>query len=247
MTINRPYFRICRPDTWANYDLPNQAYYPLDKRYAPDRTNLVRAYHLLEQDLIKILEYVEPADANLGTYSHQLYALLLRACTEFESNARAILQANGYSSTRNWTLLDYFKINSATRLSEYALTIPMWDGVAGTVKPFETWSGGSHSLPWYQAYNAVKHDRSGSFTEASLDNVMKAVAAVFATLFSQFHIFAFDPHREVNSYSQEKTVYTHGNCIWTIEAPSLWTPAECYEIDWAVLKGTPDPFDKFSF
>src|SRR3990167_10206729 len=96
MTISRPYFRICRPDTWGNYDLPNEAYYPLDSRYASDRTNLVRAYHLLEQDLIRIFEYVEPTDANLQTYSHQLYALLLRACTEFESNARAILQANGY-------------------------------------------------------------------------------------------------------------------------------------------------------
>ena len=247
MTINRPYFRIYRPDIGGNYLLAGDSSYPLDQRYASDRTNFVRAYHLLEQDLVRIFEYVEPADANLDTYSHQLYALLLRACTEFESNARAILQSNGYSRSGNWTLTDYYKINSATRLSEYTLTLPMWDGAAGTVKPFDTWNGGSHSLPWYQAYNAVKHDRSGNFPSASLQNVMKAVAAVFATLFSQFHIFAFDPHRVVNSCTQGGHVYSHDKCIWTIEAASLWTPAECYEIDWPKLKGTPSPFDQFSF
>lgn len=247
MTIKRPYFRICRPDNWGNYDLPNEAYYPLDLRYASDRTNFVRAYHLLEQDLIRIFEYVEPADENLGTYSHQLYALLLRACTEFESNARAILQANGYSRAGNWTVTDYCKINAATRLSEYTLTLPMWNGAAKTVRPFEDWADGMQPLAWYQAYNAVKHNRSGNFPSASLDNVVKAVAAVFATLFAQFHVYAFDPHRAVNSFSMDEKTYSHDKCIWAVEPPSQWPHNECYDIEWALLKDTPNPFDPFPF
>ena len=62
--------------------------YVLDPRYARNAIDLIRGYHLLERELFRLFDFVEPADANLQCYSHQLYAILLRASTEFEANAK---------------------------------------------------------------------------------------------------------------------------------------------------------------
>ena len=91
MSIAKPYYRICRPFASGEYVQSLEGDHITDNRYAADRVNLVRAYHLLERDLYKIFDYVEPSDKNLNCYSHELYALLLRAATEFELSARSIL------------------------------------------------------------------------------------------------------------------------------------------------------------
>ena len=43
------------------------------------------AFELLQADFRRLGEYVELNDANLSTFSHRLYELLVRTCTEFES------------------------------------------------------------------------------------------------------------------------------------------------------------------
>ena len=100
---------------------------------------------------------------------------------------------------------DYYKLQPATRLAEYAITIPIWLGNR-VVRPFDEW-GTSASLSWYQAYNRVKHNRSEHFASASLENVAKAVTAVFAIVFAQFGIAAFDPYHEVGSFQSDGNIF----------------------------------------
>lgn len=76
MKLNQPFYRIARPDAFIEYCE--------DERYANDRSMLCRSYKILENDLKKVFEYIEPCDDNLSTYSHRLYELLLRACTELK-------------------------------------------------------------------------------------------------------------------------------------------------------------------
>jgi hypothetical protein len=87
--------------------------------YADEPSNYVRAFLLIQKDLQTIFEYIEPSDQNLDAYSFRTYELLLRTCTEIETNLKAILRANTYSPpARNWTIIDYAKIvsfKSATR------------------------------------------------------------------------------------------------------------------------------------
>ncbi|NLC73755.1 MAG: hypothetical protein GX685_00705 [Clostridiales bacterium] len=84
MSISKPFYRIARPKAY----IPD---YIKDKRYAPDRLQLSRAYLSIENDLRDIFEYIEPAEDNKMVYSFKLYCLLLRACTEVELNCAEIL------------------------------------------------------------------------------------------------------------------------------------------------------------
>src|SRR4029077_7368121 len=244
MPLSKPYRRIYRP----NKDVSRfAADYVDDPRYASDRANYLRAYRLLEQHLLSTFDFVEPSDDNLKTYSHQFYQLLLRACTEFEANAKAILRANNYSSPRNLNISDYQKIQKACRLSEYVVTIPAWAGAASQLRPFGQWQGSS-SLSWYQAYNSVKHDRSQNFLLSNFENVLDSVAAVLVILFAQFDIVAFDPYHEVGMYSTADVGrLAHPSCFLLIEPPKAWTSDEQYDFDWESLKEQSDPFQVYPF
>jgi hypothetical protein len=69
MAIHNPYFRICRPFVDMEYFRNVDNVYLLDPRYAPDRIDLVRGYHLLENGLLNIFDYIEPTDSNRACFS----------------------------------------------------------------------------------------------------------------------------------------------------------------------------------
>lgn len=246
MAINRPFKRIYRPFVYGSNDSIENPY-ATDPRYSPDRIDLVRGYHLIEKELLSVFEYIEPTDANLDCYSHRLYALLLRAATEFEANARAILLANGYSPRSNLKIADFHKINATSRLSEYEVTIPIWSGSHKRFTPLLQWNVGS-SLTWYQGYNATKHNRAFEFHQASLRNTIYAVASVFSILFSQFHVHSFDPHHTVGMINSDgEEVWTHEAALLGVRVPSSWQPSEKYDFSWEALRSSPEPFDVYPF
>ena len=121
MSFGKPYKRIWRPHPGTIC-----SDYLTDDRWVTDATDYIRAYRLLQSDLVATFDYVEPVENNKATYSHRFYQLLTRACIEFEANACAVLLANGYSKTGNLNITDYWKLEQACRLSEYAIKIPTW-------------------------------------------------------------------------------------------------------------------------
>jgi hypothetical protein len=248
MSITQPYYRICRPFTAGHYMRDWNDTYLRDPRYADDIIQSTRAYRLLESDFIDVLSYIEPSDTNLDSYSHRLYELLLRACTEFEANAKAILKANGYNRSTRWTISDYANIERACRLSEFATEFPIWTGTEGRRKPFAAWASASRSSPaWYQAYNEVKHDRSRNFPKASLRNVVDAVSAVLIILFAQFNVVAFNPYGTMQFYNENPSgALSHPECFLRIKLPT-WTLSEMYDFDWAMLRQVPNPFVCYTF
>lgn len=253
MYIDKPYKRIWRPilgDTSSVRD------YLLDPVYAPGREHLTHAYRLLELELLELFDYIEPADRNLATFSHQLYQILLRACTEFETNATAILGDNGYNPLdkhgkprTNWRMdLDYWKINAACRLSEYSVKLPVWRGQAAIRTPFAAWGGAAYApLPWYQAYNAVKHDRFAQFDSANLENVLDAVAAVLIVLCAQFHVYAFSIYSPIMSYVEDNGYLCSPGRVLEV-CPARWVnPVDIYLFEWKQLKKDPNPLQNYQF
>lgn len=63
----------------------------------PKRNQYGYAFRLLAADFLRVCEFVEPIDANLYVYSHRLYELLLRVCTEFESICKEVLVSERYA------------------------------------------------------------------------------------------------------------------------------------------------------
>jgi hypothetical protein len=244
MTLNRPYKRIARP-----FNTPSGSYvggiisesYLVDHNFAPDRTTAIRGYHAIENDLRRVFEFVEPHDRNDNVFSTRLYEIFLRASTEFESNCKSILSANGYTRSGDWNMNDYKKIEAATRLSEYQIQLTIWSDAPRVLKPLAHWSSGG-SLPWYQDYNKVKHNRTDEFERANLKNTLDAVAALFAILFAQFNILAFSAHELVSSLEDWNGWLAHHNSIFWIKLPTGWTASECY--GFTALTPT---FDAFTF
>lgn len=243
MGLSKPYFRIFRPYS------PLGREYLFDPRFSPDRFSYIHSYHLIESDIKVLFDYISPHDSNLTTFSHRIYELFFRCCTEFENNAKAILSAHGYTSGGGIMNIanDYFKINRDLKLHEYEVRLNLWDNNPKILKPFVTWSGTTYSpLSWYRDYNSVKHNRSISFHLAKIENLINAAAGLLIILYAQYGYLVFSPYQIVSQTSRFDDFETSNDCIFEVKPPN-WTDAEKYDFNWSTLESTPNPFDSLTF
>ena len=260
MTIKKPFYRIWRPVKdydWSNEvcKLDETAVYPTlgylnDERFAnqQEKKSLITATRLIMRDLNEIFDFVEPSNDNASVYSHRIYELLLRAATEFESNCKGILKANGYTGPReekDWCVKDYFKISGAAKLSEYRITFERW-ATDQVYTPFTEWNPSRReTLSWYDAYNKVKHDRFANFTMANLDNLVKAVAGLLCILHAQYgegmSVVGYNGNGVIDT--DECLVETE---MFTIHAPHF-PENEKYDFIWDNIANEPDIFQKYNF
>jgi hypothetical protein len=141
------------------------------------------AFGILSRDFERIGEYVEFEESNDQVYSHRLFEILLRSCTEFESICRDILLTEGYDKKRDdMDVRDYATLDSSLVLSSCRVGVLLWQPAPLYLKPFEAWATKAPKLTWYQDYNSVKHNRQHNFKYANLANVCKSMAAVYAIL-----------------------------------------------------------------
>ena len=244
VAITKPFYRIIRPMVSSDVFCP----YVLDNRFADDRSMLCRSYKILESDLKKIFEYIEPSEDNKATYSHRIYELFLRASTEFESNCKRILEVNGYVKSTNLNICDYRKIDKATKLSEYEVYIDIWRPQRLKIQPFLKWKNvNDYSLSWYKEYNAVKHNRQTNFDKANINNLIQAVAAIYTILYSQFGVYSFNPYQQLNMVEEnDYGAMFSGESIFSI-IPPIWSNNEKYNFEWNTLKEEASPFEMFNF
>jgi hypothetical protein len=172
----------------------------------------------LVRQLERVCETVHPEEPNLEAYGYDIRNLLILACTEVESHWVAILKANGVSGGR-WTTRNYVGLKDAMKLNEYAILFPDYPWIE-PVAPFKSWEerAPTSTLPWYDAYNAAKHDRENQLKRASLRFVFDAVAACAIMIVAQFgEVFGFD----LRTSGRPRTFF------WIRSAPNLdW--ADCY-------------------
>ncbi len=169
----------------------------------------------LMHKLTEICQTVHPAPSNFAAYGHEIRNLLILACTEVEMHWRGVLEANGQSG--KFTTHNYVALLDAMRLDEFGILLPHYPWMS-EVKPFQGWDKArpTESLPWYRAYNAVKHDREGSFEEGTLSRAIDAVVACAVMLIAQFgEGEAFRWRTEFGYFFQVST------------KPS-WSISECY-------------------
>lgn len=244
MALDHPYARIARPFVGGNtYGL-----YIEDDRYCSHRKYLIRSYYLLENDLRTLLNYVEPDTANNSTFSHRIYELFLRACTEFETNCKSILTANGYTKGSDFNMIDYFKIDKKARLHEYEVKILFWNTTM-IIKPFDEWNSLTRkSLSWYKDYNTVKHNRSTDFQKANFGNLIKAIAGVYVILYSQFANAIFDDLSSSYTINCDSDGFCSGDKgLLSLKPLTTWQPGELYDFDWNTIKAEVNPFRQITF
>jgi hypothetical protein len=153
-----------------------------------------QALLLLIQRLDELLHFVEPSPDTLQTHSHKARELLILACTEVENSWKAYLRIAGIvpAANRDFTTSDYVKLLDPLHLAEFQVSLPRYTDIR-PIRPFEGWTAAqpTRSLPWYNAYNKTKHDRSSHFSEATLWHCLQAVAAnlaLFSVRFGPFRL-----------------------------------------------------------
>lgn len=249
MPLTKPFFRIARFSESTAYHGDRFLPYVADPRYCQERSSLCRAYQILQKDLERLFEYIEPCDSNKQVYSHRTFELLLRAATELEANCKGILRANDYSSKSSLNMEDYWKINRAAKLCEYKVRLGFWSPEPLTLQPFGEWKESIYKpLKWYQAYNAAKHNRDTAFHQSNLENTVQAVAGLLCILFAQFNIYSTHPYRSPSWFyiGGEDDMKGMDNSIFDIADP-VWDESESYNFDWNTLKSSSSPYEKYSF
>ena len=158
---------------------------------------------VLMRQLNRICQTVHPAEQTFDTFGHEIRNFLILACTEVETHWRGVLVANGVSKN-NFNTGDYVALREAMRLDEYAVNFPNYPWLA-PLRPFDGWSqaGPTKTLKWYEAYNAVKHNRENEFERATLRHAFEAATACAIMLVAQFGLHSEGWRRsEMQSFFQ---------------------------------------------
>jgi hypothetical protein len=249
MTHPRPFHRNVR----AMKPGPNSGYsgwaYIIDPDYAKDAAHYVRSFMIIQKDVEKLFEYIEPSEECLQAYLYRSHELLMRTCIEVEANFKAILFENKFSQKgRQLNIDSYRKIDLTHHLSSYKALLPIWNGGIREFSPFAGWNKGN-SLPWYQAYNASKHDRHEEFKKANMEQLLNAVTALLIVLTSQFGKEEFSSGERgmtVSGYDYHFGEPAIGS-LFRIKRPDDWTDDELYDFDWSVLRGESVRFEKIDY
>ena len=252
MSIKKPYKRTSRQLSDGSYSNSGNWRYLLHEDFAQDPQHYIRAYLLLQKDLINLFNYVEPCDQNLKTISFRIHELLIRACIEIEANFTAILRENIYSKTNNLNMSDYKLINQTHRLSSFKASVPIWKGLSNMRCPFEDWEK-DKPLKWYQAYNKSKHDRHENFDKATFENLIDAMCGLTIILSAQFHNVDYSPNEKILSigpyynYKGNDGLETGIGGYFRILFPKDWPAEERYDFNWSELEKTESPIDRINF
>ena len=247
MSVANPFRRTCRQLADGSYNSKGNGRYVKHPRFAVAPEQYVRAFLIIQKDLLELFDYVEPADANLICYSYRIHELHMRTCIEVEANCKAILTENGYSRSGDWNMGDYKKIEKTHRLSAYQVKAPFWHGNQHTRVPYSAWPSGG-TLNWYDSYNAAKHDRHNQFLQASFDNLLSAVSGLVALLSSQFCREDFSQGPDYMSWGGPSDGFEGAiGGYFRVKFPANWPVADRYSFNWQQLESLPDPFQSLTF
>lgn len=161
---------------------------PMNDMEASEYTTAREQEDILSIELTDIARVVRPEQNTKHVYGSKIRNLLLAACTEVESQMKGILKANGtVANSKHFNTTDYVKLHRPLRLEEYSLTLSRYRDY-GEIWPFQGWNAthSTTSLPWYDAYNATKHDRELNFNRGTLEHAIAATGALAILLLAQY-------------------------------------------------------------
>ncbi len=257
MAVVKPYYLTVRQFSDGHYTEGGRARYINRPDYSTRPSNYIRAYMLLQKDLLELFNYIEPSDTALKTYSFRIQELFVRTCIEIEANFKAIFAMNKYSKkSQSLKISDYYLINSSHFLSDYSAKLPYWSENLMTADrtPFKDWGSPPNPkepwvLKWYQDYNKTKHDRSNNLNLASFENLIDAFAALVILISAQYMSEDFSPAPGallVDSGWNDGYDSANGD-YFRIIYPRHLPESERYDFNWQDLMNDKDAFQQFDY
>ncbi|MDB5531831.1 MAG: hypothetical protein JWO28_146 [Hyphomicrobiales bacterium] len=165
------------------------------------------ALSLLVQKFEILARFIELDGRNLDAFSHMTREFLILSCTEVETSLRSVLIASDPAKAdQRLTTNDYVRLCDPLFLREYETTLRHYQSIP-KFRPFLNWDTAkpTASLPWYDAYNAVKHDRESQLHRATFKCCIEALAAAAVLCCAQFSIpvdadWAHEPSYSINQW-----------------------------------------------
>lgn len=129
----------------------------------------------LEADLYATARYVEPSEANDSTFSIEFARILTSASAEIEVVSTLLLSSRiQLSKSPRISELRVGFQEHFPKLPSMEVLVPR---TGRRLRPWSAWAGNENPA-WWIAHNAVKHDRHGAFSRATLRNALNAVGAL---------------------------------------------------------------------
>jgi hypothetical protein len=172
----------------------------------------IQYYIELQRRMIDIFRYVSCHEKNFDTHSVILENLLVGTCSFFDSLCQTYIREMALSGLNfRHKVPDFrkkvegkegFNCGDYRTLLEGNFTLSKWgvnlnryeealclnpmqsspDEMSGyVIVPFSEWATGN-SLPWWESFTHLKHDRLSNFFEANLRNTLYSLAAAFIIL-----------------------------------------------------------------
>jgi hypothetical protein len=130
----------------------------------------------IEKDVENLARYIEFSLANFNCYSIEIARLLMSSTQEIDVLLKQIC-AHHHNSSTNETGYRQFILNQYPNMNTIKVELPKYDL---SFIPFQEWQN-NVTPAWWTANNKVKHQRHSHFSNASLENLLKSVSALFLT------------------------------------------------------------------
>ena len=134
-------------------------------------------YLSLENDLENTSRYVEPSGQE-NVYSFEFAKIIILSCTEIESVMKSICYELTGEEKGN---MGEYKETILCRFPRIISAVVTVNRLGKQIVPFDGWDSGR--LSWWDAYCAVKHNRESSFSDASYNNAVMALSALYVLVF----------------------------------------------------------------
>jgi hypothetical protein len=187
--------------------------------------NTWRELEIIVHDLEQCFNVTSPFEDNYSAFGIFYEKLIYFACIGVESLLRKILEDNGH--TCRWMSMSSFvKLEPYLHLAEYSVRIDQYPWLP-PIQPFDGWtaSAPSQSLPWFQAYNVLKHDKRKSETLASMRHALSSAAAYYILSYAVFGTNLFPGYISDRIY-----FHLHATPKWAVHEyyfkadDNSWTP-----------------------
>lgn len=152
--------------------------------------NYWRYYRMLEEKVIQTANFAEIHPGNFKTFSNE-YALLLQSIGAELDNFFKVYCCFNVDSTKNITEYAASILTSYSDIKDQKIKVIETDI---ELQPFENWDVAQpkKSLSWWIAFDNIKHNRSGSFSDANQENVLNILAALYLLEMKMFKLVAVE-------------------------------------------------------
>ena len=165
-------------------------------------------YLTLEADISNTSRYIEPRGQE-NVHSFEFAKILILACTELESVFKLLcIEITGTQPEGNIGEYTRIILDRYPHIVDATVSVKRW---GKCINPFQGWKKGG-TLPWWSAYQEVKHNRKDHFSDASYSNTVYALAALYISIFYLSKVSGVDFDDHTNTYIESD--YSRTRVIW---------------------------------